>query len=635
MKVVIQALEKEKLMNARCALLVIFLSGLTFSGSADYLSALTMETQQDFGGTETVSEKGYLLGGSILHEACRIGDANSVKMILQNPEASSIIFQKNSAGCSAFNYAIWRTDWSSEVKKEIINLFIICAGYRDYELIAMTDNAAKTTWYYAYRIGCFDAVKAFVTVAAKHNKIWDLISKKEGDSGWTPLHVAVALKFRNIVEYLLQVAGSRAAELVGIKDFGGQTALDWNKIEGDHDGIRNLLEKALASKSLDQSTRNWTELHDACKRGDFTAAENILHQAGQALDLVFMHDSSGQTPLSYAISSNDKYRLVDLLIKYSGNHAYELITMPDNAKLTPWHYAVCMGDLVLVKTFVLVAAQRNAVWDLIARAEGDSGWTPLHWAVILKNKSLVEYLLHLAGVRAFDLVSIPDHSGQTALDWNRLYNNAPDIKKLLESVLAGNRFDSQAHSEKINALFLACQSGNFDAVTTILSKAGKQGIDYIFARDNLGRIPMVYALMHKDAGQIVDLFFWCAAHRAYELITTVDNTRITPWYHAVASCDVHVLQLFIEVARGLNWLYEYDAVWALLSKKEGSPGWTSLHHAAVYNKKDVVEYLLKVAGKRAPELILMPGYAKETPLDWARRQKNHAIVAIFENVLKG
>ena len=373
-------------------------------------------------------------------------------------------------------------------------------------------------------------------------------------------------------------------------------------------------------------------LQNACRQGDVTTAEKILQQAGnKARNLIFSRDNSGQNSLNHAIGGNDTLRLVDLLIRYIGNYAYELITTIDNARVTPWYYVVRMGDLALVQKFIQIAAQRSLVWDLIARREGDSGWTPLHWAVVLKHKAIIEYLVLIAGKRAHELILKPNYAGQSALDWCSLDHNDPVIKKILHDALyAQLRCGEEDRSKDlIRLLYSACQNGDCGAAEVILKNAGETAHKLIFTRDSAGYMPLNYALYGKDSKELVCLFIKYAGDRAYELITATDNINLTLWYHAIEFTDVDVVTEFIHVAE------QHNAVWELISKKEGCAGWTPLHHAAVYNKKALAEYLVKLADKKASKLILMPGFAKETPLDWARRQKNHEIVMMFEKALQG
>ncbi|KAK2131807.1 ankyrin repeat-containing domain protein [Fusarium oxysporum II5] len=223
-------------------------------------------------------------------------------------------------------------------------------------------------------------------------------------NGFTPLQVAVGVRSLPLVELLLQCEETNARRT----DAGKPSAL-----------------------------------HIATARGELQIVNVLLEQNG--LD-VASPDSTGNTPLHWAVRSRDKKYHPSLVMIYNDddNNDDDEDEDDDNG-LTPLHHACLIAEYEVVALLL----QRQ---DVDPKARGITGQTPLHLAASnhqLSAKRIMDLLLEQPGVE----ITEADHDGRTVLHYLcGGYEKEFPVLDLIETVLqAGVPLD---HGYWSVALFL-------------------------------------------------------------------------------------------------------------------------------------------------------------------------------------
>ena len=197
-------------------------------------------------------------------------------------------------------------------------------------------------------------------------------------AGETPLHLALAIGNKNIVNILL--SNGAKAELHDTRLMKKITKLLFAKecaniFEAD-DNLEAL--KFFIEKGADIHARyeqDQTLLHVAAKKGNKEIVEFLLSMGADKE----AKENKGKTPLHVAIDKGDK-EIVELLLSKGAD-----IEAKENQGKTPLHVAIDKGDKEIVALLLSMGADKEA--------KENQGKTPLHVAIEKGQKEIVELLL--------------------------------------------------------------------------------------------------------------------------------------------------------------------------------------------------------------------------------------------------
>ena len=150
-----------------------------------------------------------------------------------------------------------------------------------------------------------------------------------GPFGATPLHLAAAFGYPDMVQFLVANQADMEA-----KTAGGKTPLHWATAEGRTNIVQFLLAHKAQVNARDKDGN--TPLHDAALTGRKEVVALLLQSSAE----VNIHDASGWTPLHFAVVANDR-EAVDLLLRHQAD-----INAKGFLDYTPLQYAhdVKMAD---------------------------------------------------------------------------------------------------------------------------------------------------------------------------------------------------------------------------------------------------------------------------------------------------
>jgi len=285
------------------------------------------------------------------------------------------------------------------------------------------------------------------------------------------------------------------------------------------------------------------------------------------------------------------------------------------------HLAVQNGELTQIK--MLLEQDKN-----LLNAKDDHGMAPLHIAIDIGNNDVIRYLID----QGADLSLKDDIYGATPLYYATVKGNTEIAELLIEK----NRtvLEAKDHRQK-TSLLAACEHGHPQMVELLLN----YGAD-INARDILGQTPLMSAcaswnmevvkLLVDKGVNINDITRY--QDREYTVLTIAAMYRFREMVDYLidlkAEIPTSVLELTLQYAvrgdhsrlfdyvqeKGLNLVNEnkdkhqeliYMAsvagstdIFSQLVELGFDPlkpdqyGWTSLHHAASYGKKEMIQFLL-------------------------------------------
>lgn len=190
-----------------------------------------------------------------------------------------------------------------------------------------------------------------------------------------PVHEAARDNKRGIVQGLL----AENSQIAVTKDDDGRTPLHWAVAMRNKDVVEAIL-PFLKETDLDELTdaSGWTVVHIAAAVGD-----------GEILDLVMAHvpqpdvnlqTSNGTTALHLAVSKNHEAVVDRLLRKYAAK-----ATTKDKRGITPLHRAAAIGNENLVRRLISAKVHLNA-------SDAD-GYTALHHAMAEGNAEIAVLLV--------------------------------------------------------------------------------------------------------------------------------------------------------------------------------------------------------------------------------------------------
>ncbi|URE15938.1 E1-E2 ATPase, partial [Musa troglodytarum] len=327
-------------------------------------------------------------------------------------------------------------------------------------LMKLSNSKGDTPLHCAAAAGHVAIVELFVAhmVLSKNPVISELCGEPwmMNDAGNTALHEATRNGHLAVVEALM----SAAPDLANVENNTGVSALYMAAERGSVEIAKELLNSLTAS---DEGPRGQTALHAAVLRS-YDITKMILDKNPNS---VRQQDATKSTPLHFAAANGD-IRMVQLLLQSDAKAAY----IRDQDGFSTIHVAANAGHLKIIeqvleycpdsmglknntgRNFFHVAVEKKNLevakyvlrspWlTELVNAQDDEGNTPLHLAVISRNKKMVQVLLSCGSVNA----SVMNNLGYTPVDLAsskvttgiglRMYNIMIDL------ISHGSRFSPQ------------------------------------------------------------------------------------------------------------------------------------------------------------------------------------------------
>lgn len=149
----------------------------------------------------------------------------------------------------------------------------------------------------------------------------------------------------------------------------------------------------------DQDATKSTPLHFAAANGDIRMVQLLLQCDAKA---AYIRDEDGLSTIHVAANAGH-LKIIEQVLEYCPDS----MGLKNNTGRNFFHVAVEKKNLEVVK-YVLRSPWLTELVD----AQDDDGNTPLHLAVISRNKKMVQVLLSCASVNA----SVMNNSGHTPVD---------------------------------------------------------------------------------------------------------------------------------------------------------------------------------------------------------------------------
>ncbi|XP_065014179.1 protein ACCELERATED CELL DEATH 6-like [Musa acuminata AAA Group] len=355
-------------------------------------------------------------GNSVLHIAAKLGHMELAKALcLAQP---SLIKSSNSKGDTPLHCA------AAAGHAAIVEFFVVHRAFsledpvvfsEVYGLPWMTNDAGNTALHEATRNGHRAVVELLMSAAPD-------LADVENATGVSALYMAAE---RGSVEIAKELLKSPTASDEGPR---GQTALHAAVLRS-YDITEMILDKKPNSVRPQDATKS-TPLHFAAANGDIRMVQLLLQSDSKA---AYIRDEDGYSTIHVAANAGH-LKIIEQVLK----HCPDSMGLQNNTGRNFFHVAVEKKNLEVVK-YVL----RSPWLTELANAQDDDGNTPLHLAVISRNKKMVQVLVSCASVNA----SVMNNSGRTPVDLAsskvrigiglRMYNIMIDL------ISHGSRFSPQ------------------------------------------------------------------------------------------------------------------------------------------------------------------------------------------------
>ncbi|KAK7487236.1 hypothetical protein BaRGS_00021464 [Batillaria attramentaria] len=267
-----------------------------------------------------------------LHNACRDGDEDTVKVLLC---AGVSLQDKGGTGGSTPLHVACKAN-QADIASLLLSLDAV---------VNVKDDRGYTPLHCTCKFG----QSPFAQLLIQHRADVNM----KDNRGCTPLHYACMRGQTQTGQMLIQHQAD-----VNVKDNKGRTPLHY-ACKYDQIQTAQLLIQHQADVNM-KSNNGWTPLHWACVNSQSkTAALLVQHHAD-----VNLHDSMGETPLHY-VCGNGETQAALLLIQHRA-----MVNMKDTAGFSPLHYACGNGHQQTAALLI----QHHADVNL----QDNNGWTPLH-----------------------------------------------------------------------------------------------------------------------------------------------------------------------------------------------------------------------------------------------------------------
>jgi len=220
----------------------------------------------------------------------------------------------------------------------------------------------------------------------------DLNTRRRHPPGDTPLHVFIRAGQKEVVKLLV----AKGAD-VNAKNKDGKTPLDVALSQRHNDIVKLLVEEGADIPTI----------HLAAFVGSLDKLRSLVKIGTD----VTAKDENGRTPLLRAVTGGH-IDAVGFLIKNGAD-----VNTSDNQDYVPLMHALWTMNSDMVKLLLDKGADVNA-------KDTPSGYTSLHWAVLMGSKELTELVLEAGGD-----VNAKSKTGETPLDLAK--QGGPEIVKLL------------------------------------------------------------------------------------------------------------------------------------------------------------------------------------------------------------
>ncbi|XP_059146034.1 ankyrin repeat, PH and SEC7 domain containing protein secG-like, partial [Physella acuta] len=273
------------------------------------------------------------------------------------------------------------------------------------------DHFGRTPLHMACAMGFTEIVRLLVKQCGQINSC-------RTESGENAVHATAAAGHVEIMEFLIEHGGDINATTSKLK--GGETPLH-KAISTDKPEMVDLLCRYDAKLNIADASGRYP-MHLACEKG-FLRCIATLVQHGASLEVT---DAHGQTPLFAAVSEN-QVTIAKFLIEQGAN-----VLAVDSSGYTPLHRASYKGNLELIEYLVHSGAEINARSQKTLQ-------TPLMFAVTFGKLEAIKKLIELGGD-----TTLPDAKGQTPLHLVHLKMTGEPVDKIVRALLeGGGRLDQR------------------------------------------------------------------------------------------------------------------------------------------------------------------------------------------------
>ncbi|XP_057325711.1 putative ankyrin repeat protein RF_0381 [Microplitis mediator] len=380
--------------------------------------------------------------------------------------------------------------------------------------VYIQNNHGNTALHRAIKENQFNAAKLLISSQGIDVNVID-------DDGMTPIHLATARGYLDIVQYLLS---NRACIDVPCTSNwkNGYTPLHLAAESGNEEITSLLLWNGANANS--KALNSLTPLHLAAERGHLRIVELLLDY-GAFIDCA--HTSALRfrcTPLHFAVE-NGYAKVAEFLVNKGAN-----VNVKRRGNDTPLLVAAERGHLAIVQCLLKHGAHINGTYV----DEGKAGYTPLHIACKNNHDDVVEYLLS-EGADS-NLIA---RDNLTAIHLASMNGNDKILILLLGYGADVNICDTNKKPIYHNLILSAIKEGHLKIVKYLLIHKVLQ--------NNLKRVPT----------RICNLFIHCAVQNKREEIVKLlvaygadvnakDKFGKPVLFYAIENCNLKIVELLMK-----------------------------------------------------------------------------------------
>ncbi|XP_042896311.2 delta-latroinsectotoxin-Lt1a-like [Parasteatoda tepidariorum] len=334
-------------------------------------------------------------------------------------------------------------------------------------------------------------------------ELFDAVDEK----GYTAMHVAASTKNAGFINFLI----THNADVNARTNADKLTALHIAAKRGHYNTIKNLLASDKIEINKPEKS-GYTPLHYAV-RGTPKALKILLDD-----DKISVNAKSnfGLTPFHLAVMKGDR-GICDALLS-SGKVE---VNAGNKDNVTPLHFAAMAGDVNMVQ--YLLSGKKEVEEVNINALTSENNWTPLHFAIYLKQEEATFELLKNEKVD----ISVTSKENYTPLHLSIATGQLKIFDELLKK---GSNIESLT-KEKFTALHLAVLRSEMEFTTKLLDKNAR-----INAVSDDGSTPLHLAAKADRTDQAVLLISRGANMRLY------DSKNFLPLQYVIKNMNFEVLR---------------------------------------------------------------------------------------------